>query len=126
TVQNPVHSYSPGNYTVNLTVANPDGSDMISRENLITVGERNPPVAAFTADIQYGTEPLTVTFTDRSENGPTTWSWKFGDGGTSHLQNPVHTYATGSFTVSLTVYNADGSDTVTSENFIGVMPRLIV
>ena len=126
TVQNPVHSYSPGNYTVNLTVANPDGSDMISRENLITVGERNPPVAAFTADIQYGTEPLTVTFTDRSENGPTTWSWKFGDGGTSHLQDPVHTYATGSFTVSLTVYNADGSDTVTSENFIGVMPRLIV
>ncbi len=51
----------------------------------------------------------TVTFTDFSVTGPGTvitgWYWTFGDGNTSTLQNPVHTYATsGTYTVNLTVY----------------------
>lgn len=33
------------------------------------------------------------TFTDVSTGTPTTWAWDFGDGNTSNLQNPTHTYA---------------------------------
>lgn len=44
---------------------------------------------------------------------PPTWSWDFGDGGTSTVQNPSHTFAAaGSYTVTLTVTNADGTDTI--------------
>jgi PKD repeat protein len=46
-----------------------------------------------------------VNFTDLSTPVPNNWSWNFGDGGTSLLQNPVYTYTTpGSYIVSLTVH----------------------
>ena len=46
----------------------------------------------------------TVRFTDASSQNPTSWSWQFGDGATSTLQNPEHTYQNnGTFTVTLTV-----------------------
>lgn len=51
-----------------------------------------------------GPLPLTVSFTAVPANSPTSWSWDFGDGSTSTLQDPVHTYtASGSYTVSLTI-----------------------
>lgn len=79
------------------------------------------PVAAFSADVTSGTEPLTVTFTDASTNTPTSWFWTFGDGGTSTLRNPVHIYSDpGTYTVSLTVTNAAGSDTETKTGYITV------
>jgi formylglycine-generating enzyme required for sulfatase activity len=55
-----------------------------------------------------------VQFTDTSSGVPTSWSWSFGDGGTSAAQNPTHAYATaGTFTVSLTVSNTLGWNTTT-------------
>jgi fibro-slime domain-containing protein len=65
-----------------------------------------PPVA----DFSYGEEGLDVTFADQSVDatGPIgAWVWDFGDGGTSTLQNPVHTFAAaGMYTVTETVYDA--------------------
>ena len=53
---------------------------------------------------------LSVRFTDLSKNA-TSWSWNFGDGGTSTQQNPVHTYsAAGNYTVNLAVSNANGTN----------------
>lgn len=55
-----------------------------------------------------------VTFTDASfsDAGPNTitdWLWDFGDGNTSTVQNPVHTYQIpGNFPVSLTVTDING------------------
>ncbi len=81
----------------------------------------NPPVAAFTGTPVSGNYPLDVSFTDQSTYSPTTWSWTFGDGGTSTVQNPSHTYtAAGTYTVSLTVTNAFGSDTLTKTDYITV------
>jgi PKD repeat protein len=75
---------------------------------------RQPPVAQFTASVTNGPVPLTVQFTDTSTNSPTAWNWSFGDGNYATVQNPVYTYtSTGTFTVSLTVSNAIGSDTAT-------------
>lgn len=65
------------------------------------------PVANFSFNI--GANGL-VTFTDLSDFYPTQWSWTFGDGGTSTLQNPTHTYlANNTYNVCLTATNAGGS-----------------
>lgn len=70
------------------------------------------PVADFTASPVSGQSPQLVTFTDNSTAPGSTlasWSWNFGDGGTSNLQNPTHTYTEpGVYTVSLVVTNAQG------------------
>lgn len=56
-----------------------------------------------------------VIFTNLSTNGPTSYSWDFGDGGTSTDESPTHDYTrNGFFQVSLTVTNLDGSNTFTS------------
>ena len=81
-------------------------------------GGGSPPVANFTGNPTSGTAPLTVMFTDSSTNSPTSWSWTFGDGGTSTAQNPSHIYAAGAFTVNLTATNQYGSDGETKTNYI--------
>jgi PKD repeat protein len=79
-------------------------------------------IADFTGSPTSGGIPLTVTFTDQSI-GATSWSWDFGDTGTSTERNPVYTYNnTGTYTVSLTVYNASGSDTMVKTDYITALP----
>jgi PKD repeat protein len=79
-----------------------------------------PPVAALGAENTKTCDGV-VAFKDSSSNIPDSWSWNFGDGNTSNLQNPVHTYAaSGTYTVSLTVSNSFGSNSVTRSNFITV------
>jgi PKD repeat protein len=77
------------------------------------------PVAAFSGSPATGPPPLAVSFTDASANTPTSWSWDFGDGGTSTAQHPSHTFTTGGrHTVTLTVVNARGSDTISRTNYV--------
>jgi Zn-dependent metalloprotease len=84
----------------------------------ITVVCPGPPVANFTGTPVSGGIPLTTNFTDQSQAG-STYSWNFGDGGTSTLKNPSHTYTTiGTFTVTETVTNSSGSDVETKVNYI--------
>jgi PKD repeat protein len=122
TDQNPVYEYTDsGNYTVTLTVANSVGSNTTYTSNYINVDAATAPVASFTADFKKGTTPLTVQFTDTSSNSPTSWHWSFGDGGTSAVQNPTHTFSSaGSYTVSLTAYNSGGSRTTSESDYITV------
>ena len=78
-----------------------------------------PPAADFTADPKLGDPPLTVTFTDLTYGKVDSYLWSFGDGSTSTLQNPVHTYyVPGSYSVSLLVSNSYGSNRKSSEDFI--------
>jgi PKD repeat protein len=79
----------------------------------------SPPVADFSGTPTTGDTPLAVQFTDASTESPTSWLWDFGDSTTSTAQNPLKTYpAAGTFTVSLTATNADGSDTETKVDYI--------
>ncbi len=87
----------------------------------------SPPVAlqaAFTSDIQSGSAPLTVQFTDESiGNGITSWAWDFENDGTvdSTDQSSSHVFdATSTYTVNLTVTNAGGSDSEVKTNYITV------
>jgi len=79
------------------------------------------PVAAFSASPTSGKVQLKVTFTDKSTGSPAAWKWDFGDGSKSFLQNPTHKYSkAGTYTVSLTVKNAKGSNTKTISGYITV------
>ncbi|MDD1686473.1 PKD domain-containing protein [Methanoregula sp.] len=115
TEQNPSHTYTlVGVYTVTLTATNSAGSDSETQSQYITVTAGNGPVANFSGTPLSGYAPQTVAFTDLSTNSPTTWSWNFGDGGTSVLQNPTHQYTVaGTYTVSLTVTNTSSGVTNT-------------
>ncbi|WP_229395547.1 PKD domain-containing protein [Methanosarcina sp. DH1] len=82
------------------------------------------PVADFSASPTSGKTPLNVKFTDTSTGSPTSWYWNFGDGSKSYLQNPTHKYSkVGSYTVSLTVKNAKGSNKVTKTDYIIVITK---
>ena len=77
------------------------------------------PVANFSGTPTSGTTPLIVNFTDLSSNVPTSWLWNFGDGNTSTLQNPTHSYASaGTYTVTLIATNWVGSHTKISTSYI--------
>jgi PKD repeat protein/Tol biopolymer transport system component len=79
------------------------------------------PVADFSADVTTLPATWPVTFTDRSEDFPSAWSWNFGDGASSLEWNPIHAYvAPGVYTVSLTVQNEYGSDSETKPDYITV------
>lgn len=65
-----------------------------------------------------GPAPLAVAFVDTSSSDVSSWLWSFGDGTTSALQNPTHTFSTaGVYLVTLAATGASGtavqSDTVT-------------
>ncbi len=123
TSKNPSHSYSTaGTYTVSLTATNAYGSDTETKNNYITVNIASyVPVTNFTVNTTMIIVGGTVNFTDLSTNSPTSWSWNFGDGGTSTSENPSNTYSTeGTYTVSLTATNTYGSDTETKNNYITV------
>ncbi|MFT7614737.1 MAG: PKD repeat protein [Parvicellaceae bacterium] len=58
---------------------------------------------------------LLSSFTDSSTGSSDTYLWDFGDGNTSSIQNPNHTYgAAGSYTVCLTTSNVCGTDSTCS------------
>lgn len=86
-----------------------------------------PTVAAdFTAQLQEGSAPMTILFTDNSSGYPTKFLWSFGDGSsdnTSPLQNPQHIYRIpGAYTVSLTASNSEYTDISEKTGFITVKP----
>jgi subtilisin family serine protease/plastocyanin len=124
TLPNPIVTYnSVGEFDVTLTVSNADGSDTKTIVDAIDVIELTPPTANFSPTNEQVSIGETVSFTDLSTNTPNNWAWTF-EGGTpasSTLPNPIVTYnSVGEFDVSLTVSNADGSDTKTVINAIAV------
>ncbi len=97
-----------------------DGTDIGAYPDLAP-----PPSASFIASPTTGLAPLMVQFADASTGSPSSWSWSFGDGGTSSLSNPTHQYAAvGAYTVSLAVANSAGSSTVTKAGYITILSPL--
>jgi PKD repeat protein len=85
------------------------------------------PVTNFVATPTSGSPPLAVQFTDTSTGTPALWIWNFGDGTTSTIQNPSHTYsAIGDYTVILTTTNGFGSNTATKVSYIQVTKKSFV
>ncbi|MFK7808980.1 MAG: PKD domain-containing protein, partial [Saprospiraceae bacterium] len=112
--QNPVVVYdTPGNYDVTLVVTNAQGMDTEVQTNSVVV--EAAPTAAFSAS---GAD-LTIDFTNTSTSADT-YSWTFGDGGTSMESDPSHTYTNGGdYDVQLIVTNDCGMDTTSMTVTIG-------
>lgn len=84
-----------------------------------------PPVASFSTspDPASGPAPLSVSFTDTSTDDGQIVSraWEFGDGATSTLANPTHTFqAPGDYQVRLTVTDDVGLTSSTTRNVSAV------
>ena len=91
---------------------------------VVPMANPNPPVAAFTSTYVSGGCVNPVQFTDQTTNAPTAWSWNFGDGTTSALQNPAHQFAAGTYSVALTVTNANGASSTSRAGFVISVPCL--
>ena len=97
--------FSGGAKSTTLSLTNSGGTDVDTLG--FNVGQ---PV---TAGFSYNTNGQTVNFTDNSSGVPTQWNWNFGDGSSSSLQNPTHSYPAtgGSYNATLASYNNCGWDT---------------
>jgi PKD repeat protein len=106
---NPSHAYgSAGTYTVSLMATNNFGSTQTSQTVLVSAVA--VPSASFTFSPSAPQPGQSVSFTDTSSATPTGWTWDFGDGGSSSLRNPSHTYiGAGNYTARLTASNLAGS-----------------
>ncbi len=117
--QNPSYTYSEtGEFTVSLTVSNVNYSNIETKIEYIEVLN---PIAFFEADQTFGYIPLDIQFNDLSLGNIDTWEWDFDSDGIidSNEQNPIYTYTNAdTFSVALTVYTADYSDTQTIDEFI--------
>ncbi|MEI7434626.1 MAG: NosD domain-containing protein, partial [Methanomicrobiales archaeon] len=83
------------------------------------------PVAGFSATPKSGKSPLQVQFNDTSSGTPPlSYQWNFGDGSPNvTVQNPLHTYTTGSnltFNTVLTVANSEGTDSTACNILVNI------
>jgi PGF-pre-PGF domain-containing protein len=115
TEQSPVFTYAdPGNYTVSLTVSNQNGT--ASKTLQITVqepkdGNKIKPVADFSVDTTSGNAPLSVLFTDLSQNVESR-NWDINSDGVVDYTDPSFTHVyndPGVYTANLTVSNKNGT-----------------
>ena len=86
----------------------------------------DPITAAFTESTSYIHLGDSITFTNTSA-GAVSYSWTFGDGGTSTAANPTHKYsAIGTYTTTLTVLNANGCSSTISKQDTVTFPLGII
>lgn len=99
----------------NLMIAATHGRGLFSTDIFTT------PTALFTADKITTYQGVPVNFSSTSYKG-TSWSWAFGDAGTSALENPSHSYTTaGKYSVTLTINS--GASALTKTSYIHVLPN---
>jgi PKD repeat protein len=120
TDKNPNVTYATaGSFDVKLIVSNSVYKDTLVKKAFVST------VAKAKADFSSTKNGLTVNFTNASL-GAAAYTWTFGDGGTSALQNPAHTYTTdGTYNVKLIVTSNCGNDTIQKSVTVQLPPKAI-
>ena len=115
TEMNPIHTYSmQGSYAVSLISTNTFGcSNSVTKSQYINI---KYPVVTVSQMPKRGCAPLICDFIATVVGGDSVVSylWDLGDGNTSNIKNPTHTYDQGVYDISLIIVTASGcTDTVT-------------
>lgn len=121
------HVYTAiGNYNITLKLTNGCGNDTTISEN-ITVGSNVP----YSGNVGMNIDPNNVCPGDIVRYyapEASSYLWNFGDGTTSNLQTPTHTYSSANtYTVTLTLANSCGNDTMIAKSFTvssDIVPKL--
>ncbi len=97
---NPIHTYTNTSGVIKTYTAQVIGNNSFNCADTATqkITVLPKPIASFSLSTNSGCTPFTPTFTNTSTSGTLINSWSFGDGGTSALTNPTHTYINTSFT----------------------------
>jgi gliding motility-associated-like protein len=115
------HTYTEtGSYTVTLAIKdNLSCADTVTVPNSVLI---TSPIAAFKGDTFYC--PLAaLQFVDTSTGSGLKYTWDFGDGGSSTLQNPTHSFALSNipYTVKLKITDLVGcQDSVTKASYVSI------
>jgi PKD repeat protein len=122
---------TPGVYPVKLTVKRGGASDVIVKEDFITIEYPGVIVADFTASKTTVMQGETVKFTDASTGSPTEWKWDLLLGETivksSTERSPEVTFdQEGVYTVRLKASNPKTSDTRTKDKLVTVINQYAV
>jgi len=96
-----VSSLAAGTFRFYVVAFNSAGESAASNTASVTIG--TSITASFNVSPSAGVAGVTTFVCTDTSTGATSWSWNFGDGGTSTLQNPTHIYnAPGTYTIQLT------------------------
>lgn len=121
TARNPQHAFAnAGNYTVSLTATYNNCTNTYTQ--VIPFNITTPVNYTITAnDTSNCSAPFTVSFTNTA-SGVNNYIWYFGDGDSSTVASPSHTYVNpGNYTVTLAISNGQGcTNLVTRNDYIGV------
>ncbi len=109
TEKNPFFNFDSSDassYLLSLKVKSTQGC---SGDTAIQIFIHNPPSSDFSFSSPYGNIPVTVNFQNLSSDSDSYYSWDFGNGNTSVLENPSAVYNdTGEFPVKLISYSQFG------------------
>lgn len=107
--------------TYKISILNNCGSDNNNLKEIIFESPDSQGCAQFSASKCVFWEGEMVQFIDQSVSA-NSWLWDFGDGSSSTLQNPTHTYTdAGFYTVSLSVNG--GANIQSKSDFIKTLPE---
>jgi PKD repeat protein len=113
-----------GSYDVSLKAANQYGTHTSAIQDYIIVTNPHQPVSGFSSDKTNIKAGDSVLFTNESTGYPSTYLWTFEGGAPSSFAGktpPEVVYSSGGiFSVTLTVTNPNGSNTLTRDNYISV------
>lgn len=115
-----------GNYTLNITTTGSNGTPVHKRTAIVRVIEVVAPLADFTVNNTNPCEGSPISFSDQSTGPPSSWEWSFPGAtpATSNVQDPsgIVYSAAGTYSVTLTVTNQEGTNTIVRNDYITVKP----